>query len=380
MKGRDDEQKAGGRVPREWDGRRLEEVLAEFLPAASRSELARLVKRGAVRVDGQRVWRTNSKLRGGSRVVVGKPVEKRARKASGEARAGGRLAFVAEDLRVLFEDEHVVVVDKPAGLLCHAKEVARPAAVLDRGRRRGAGGLAARRKGGELRREVAAGGQRASAPLNQSTGGAGEPTLASLAVERFGRLPLLLGEHRPGIVHRLDRETSGLVVLARSGEAMEGLREAFRERRVEKAYLALVHGEPTWEAQTLDWDLVEGKGDRRGWRERGAAPGRDDGVRQAARTDVEVLERFGRAALVLCHPESGRRHQIRVHLCAAGHPIVGDALYASRGQRGELRAKRHMLHAAGLAFDHPVTGERMEGEAPPPEDMQAWIERLADEG
>jgi len=150
---------------------------------------------------------------------------------------------------------------------------------------------------------------------------------------------------------------------------MEALREAFRARTIEKAYLALVHGDPEWETRTLDWDLMDGAADRRGWRD----PGMGD---QSARTDVEVLERFGAAALVLCHPADGRRHQIRVHMCAAGHALVGDKLYASREEQRRLRAPRHMLHAGGLAFAHPLTGEGLEAELPPPMDMQSEIDRL----
>ena len=190
-----------------------------------------------------------------------------------------------------------------------------------------------------------------------------------------------MGDERPGIVHRLDRETSGLIVVAKTGEAMEGLREAFRERRVEKAYLAVVLGTPEWDARVLDWDLVDGEGDRRGWREAGGAE--DGRRRQTARTEVEVLERYGPAALVLCHPETGRRHQLRVHLFAAGFGVVGDKLYRDREQvglpAGAPAVGRHLLHAAGLAFVHPVTGEGLEFEAPPADDMGQMIEWLSGE-
>ena len=184
-----------------------------------------------------------------------------------------------------------------------------------------------------------------------------------------------MGDERPGIVHRLDRETSGLIVVAKTGDAMEGLREAFRERRVEKTYLAVVLGAPEWDERLLDWDLVDGTGDRRGWREAGEPGGER---RQEARTGVEVVERGGLASLVVCRPESGRRHQIRVHLFAAGHGIVGDKLYRERGASGlgadAPEVRRHMLHAVALAFEHPVSGEAFEFEWPPPEDMGRVID------
>lgn len=353
-----------------------------LLPDASRSELARLVRRGAVRVDGQRVQRTNFTLMAGSWIEVGPaPVARKNREARGAwgSDSGAKRGAKARELpplEVVFEDEQLAVVAKPAGLLCHAKGITKAPIVRDDNRHRGAGGLAARRGRGGDAAPPRRGAQDGGAAPQRATD---EVTLADLAVARFGRLPLLLGEHRPGIVHRLDRHTSGLILIARTGEAMENLREAFRERRVEKAYFALVHGDPAWDEVTLDWDLTEGEDDRRGWRTPGSA---DDGKeRQTARTHVEVLERYGHAALVLCNPETGRRHQIRVHLLAAEHPIIGDALYTRRETarlERALRPRRHMLHAGGLAFAHPLTGEGLEAELPPPDDMQAVIERLAD--
>lgn len=352
-----------GRVPPGLGGRRLEEVLLGLLEGSSRSAVARLVRRGKVRVNGQRAVRSNLVLEAGWRVSVD----------SGRDARKGRPPKV--ELEVVYEDEHLAVVNKPAGMLCHGK--AEAARVLRRDPRggRGAGGLASVRGGAggpgarrDRSQEAALGpsgrGAQAGQPARRARGAA--PTLAELAVARFGRLPMLMGDERPGIVHRLDRETSGLIVVAKTGEAMEGLRAAFRERRVEKAYLAVVRGAPDWDECVLDWDLVDGAQDRRGWRAAGLGE-------QTARTSVEVLERGGEASLVICRPESGRRHQIRVHLFAAGHGIVGDTLYAERGVRGlgegAPPVRRHMLHALGLALEHPVTGEAFEFEWPPPEDM-----------
>ena len=197
--------------------------------------------------------------------------------------------------------------------------------------------------------------------------------MADWAGRRYGELPVGMGLERPGIVHRLDRETSGLVVVARTDVAMDGLRAAFRAREVHKAYLALVHGEPDWEETLLSWDLVDGRDQRRGWRPSGEGD-------QAAETEVEVLERYGGVSLVLCRPRTGRRHQLRVHLCAAGLPIVGDGLYAGRRAprlpEGAPVVRRQQLHAAGLALEHPVTGEPFEFEAGVPGDLGGLIEWL----
>lgn len=390
------------RVPKQLDGKRLEDVLIAMLEDASRSQVTRYVRRGAVRIDGEQVRRTNQVIRGGSEVRVNlerAPSDPAPREAKPNVHPSANpwsgttsLAEQAADLAILFEDEHLAVVNKPAGLLTHGIPAPPPAPLIDTQRTRGAGGLAAqraRRRAESAPRPPSNPGtpwgtppsatERASSNAPQPTS---EITLADLVVERFGRLPLLMGAERPGIVHRLDRETSGLIVIAKTGDAMEEMRESFRERRVEKAYMALVQGDPEWDETVLDWDLTAGADDRRGWRE----PDPLNDEQQTARTGVEVLERFGAAALVLCHPETGRRHQIRVHLFAAGHPLIGDKLYLDRAQssrdrgpsflRGAPPVRRHLLHAAGLAFEHPVTRESLEAEMPPPDDMQAVMEWL----
>jgi len=369
-----------GRVPQQLDGERLERVLHELLFEETRSGVARLVKRGAVRVDGALVTRTGQRLGAGQHVQVQYARAQRTREERGIAPRPKAPALV-----VVYEDEHIAVVDKPAGLLMHPKSAPQVEGQGD-GRRGGAGGRAGGaggRAGGGGRGDAggSAGGFDVRGQAEQQGRGRDrrreprpEPTLADLAASRFGRLPMTMGVERPGIVHRLDRGTSGLVAIARTAEAMDGLRAAFRAREVQKAYLAVVHGDPTWDETVLDWDLVDGQDDRRGWREAGSGE-------QSARTEVEVLERFGHVALVVCRPSTGRRHQLRVHLCAAGLPIVGDELYAGRRApqlpRGAPRVRRVMLHAAGLAFQHPITAEPFEFEAGPPDDvleLLGWFE------
>ena len=218
-------------------------------------------------------------------------------------------------LRLAYADEHLLVVDKPAGVVVHP--------------------------------------------------GAG--TVGPSLVERLHRLRPTGGDvpDRPGIVHRLDRDTSGLLAVARSERAYRGLRNLVRRRALDRCYLALVRGRPA------------------SWRGRiEAAIGRDrsNPVRQSLDTDTpreavthfEVERLLPRHALLAVRLETGRTHQIRVHLAAIGLPVVGDPLYGVPD--GELT--RQFLHAAKLAFPHPVTGERIEATSPLPPDLQACLERL----
>jgi 23S rRNA pseudouridine1911/1915/1917 synthase len=220
---------------------------------------------------------------------------------------------------IAYEDEHLIVVDKPAGLVVH------PA----RGHREGtlAQLLAGRAAGG---------------------GVGGDP-------------------NRPGIVHRLDRGTSGLLVVARSEEAHRRLQAALRARALHREYLALVEGRPPARTGTIE-----------------APVGRDPRVRtrmavggqfpRAARTHFALERALGRFSLLRLHLDTGRTHQIRVHLRAIGHPVAGDPEY---GTAGLLGLERQFLHAARLAFPHPITGEPIEVRSPLPKDLGAALDRLS---
>ena len=301
-------------VPEELAGQRLDRALASLL-GISRARVQELVRDGGVRVEGAPAAKPALVVAAGWRIEVLDVPRSRVRR-------GGP---IGAELTILHEDEHLCVIDKPAGMVAHPTGVVR--------------------------------------------GG----TVSELAVARWGPLPILQGSDRPGIVHRLDADTSGLLVVARSEEAGAELVRMFREREVEKEYLALVFGTPRFDTDWIETPI-------------GRARGRPDrmtvvpeGEGRSARTYYETRERFEGFAHVVCRPVSGRTHQIRVHLASIGHPLVGDRVY--RGRRGlnrhvppdAPRLDRHALHAARLAFRHPVTGARLEIASEPPADLGAWL-------
>jgi 23S rRNA pseudouridine1911/1915/1917 synthase len=263
----------------------------------SRAAAERLLAAGEVRVDG--VARPKSyKLEAGQEVELEPPV-------------AAELVAEPLDLRIAFEDEHLLVVDKPSGVVVHP----------------GAG-----RSGGTL----------VNALVGVSAGG-DEP-------------------ERPGIVHRLDRDTSGLLVVAKTEEAYRKLQSLVRRHRLEREYLALVRGRPRSRAGRIE-----------------AAIGRDraEPTRQSLDTDTprdaithfEVVEQLPEHALLRVRLETGRTHQIRVHLAAIDLPVVGDRVYGVPG----LGLERQFLHASRLAFAHPVTGEAVDVESPLPDDLAAAL-------
>jgi 23S rRNA pseudouridine1911/1915/1917 synthase len=300
------------------EGERLDRFLAERLPDRSRSRLQALVREGRVSVDGEVRKKPGAPLAAGERVRAELP-ELDPRPDAARAR---------QELVVLHEDEQLLVVDKPAGLLSHRTE------------------------------------------------GGAEITLAELAEARSGPLPSSQGEGRPGIVHRLDRDTSGVMVLARTPEAMEALLRQFREREVEKTYEALVAGEPRFHSDWIDEPL--GRHPRQP--DRVCVLPEEEGGRPAS-TYYEVLERLPGGAHLLCRPRTGRTHQIRVHLVSVGLEVVGDRVHRVQGRRpalpeGAPRPRRQLLHARRLELTHPGTGERVAYEAPLPEDFTAQLEWL----
>ena len=284
-------------------GKRLDAFLHERLPEFSRSRLQSWIRENRVLLDGAAV-RASHILRGGETVAVD-PADLPALKAE------------AEDLplRILYEDADLVVVDKASGMVVHA----------------GAG---------------------------HHSG-----TLVNALLHHFGPLSSLGGNLRPGIVHRLDRDTSGVLVIARTDQAHQSLARQFHDREVEKTYLALVHGRMKAQHGRLTKLIARDPVHRTRMTAR-LASGR------SALTEYRVLEEFDRASYLEVRIGTGRTHQIRVHLASIQHPIVGDRLYgAPKNLPGLPELARFFLHAHRLRFRSPSTGNWISVESPLPPDL-----------
>lgn len=329
-------------VPAEAAGQRLDQFLAAQLEGVSRSRVQLLMEQGAVRVDGA-PEKASLKLRGGESITV-----------TGEPQATPLQASPENiPLHVIYEDADLAVIDKPAGMMVHA----------------GSG---------------------------QNEDARSRGTLVNALLYRFKTLSGIGGELRPGIVHRLDKDTSGLIVVAKSDAAHEALAEMFSERRIHKTYIALVQGAVEREKGTINASVAR------------------DPVRRTrmtthpmenARTAVShyqvvrrVASRFGKFTLVRVRIETGRTHQIRVHMASIGHPVVGDTLYGGAGQLTDqvasqaaqskaarrkssperLKLGRNFLHAAELEFTHPITGKVLELKAPLPAELESFLARVED--
>jgi 23S rRNA pseudouridine1911/1915/1917 synthase len=310
-------------------GSRLDAFLARVLPGQSRSFLTRVIDRGSVRVDGVAA-RPAHRLKAGAVVRFTVPEPPRAGPAAEEI-----------PLTFLHVDAWMAAVDKPAGMVVH------PA----KGNWKGT--LAGALKW-HLERE-------------------GETGLSTAG-----------GPTRPGIVHRLDRDTSGVIVVARTEEAHHALARQFERRSVEKTYLAIVQGRPQLDRDEIDLPI----GIHPYQRERMAVR-RDHPTSRAAVTRYEVVERFRGAALVRVAPRTGRTHQIRVHLAAIGCPVLCDGLYSGRTlveppvlglPPGPPLLGRQALHAASLVIDHPASGVRTSFAAPLPADLEGVLAALRQAG
>jgi 23S rRNA pseudouridine1911/1915/1917 synthase len=333
-------------VPVEARGQRLDHFLATQLADVSRSRVQMLVDQGDVRVNGAAA-KSSTKLRGGEHIEVTGEPHPAPLKAEPEA----------IPLNVVYEDADLAVIDKPAGMMVHAGS-----GQTDDARSRG--------------------------------------TLVNALLYRFNKLSSTGGELRPGIVHRLDKDTSGLIVVAKNDHAHAVLGEMFSSRRIKKTYIALVEGRLERDKGTITAALSR---DRIRRTRMTTAP--NENARSAV-SHYEVVRRletrFGPFTLVRVRIETGRTHQIRVHMASLGHPVVGDTLYGGagqivektpaqsgktagrRGSEGErLRLGRNFLHAARLEFTHPTKGKALELEAPLPAELEAFLERLegrADQG
>jgi 23S rRNA pseudouridine1911/1915/1917 synthase len=284
----------------ERDGERLDRFVARSLPELTRSRARRLIDGGFVMVDGRLPAKAGAPLASGQRVRVRVPPPEPA-----------TLEPEAIPLRIVYEDDDLLVVDKPAGMTVHP------------------------------------------APGHSSG------TLVHAVLAHCPNLSALGGEGRPGIVHRLDKDTSGLIIVAKNDAAHLSLARQLKERRVEKTYIALVEGRLKQREGVIDAPI--GRHPARRKKMAVVEGGRE------ARTRYRVLREIDGRTLVEVRPETGRTHQIRVHLASIGHPVVGDPVYGRGRPAGPLR--RQFLHAQRLAFRHPRTGDRLELEAELPEDL-----------
>ena len=306
-------------VPAEDSGKRLDQFLAAQLPDVSRVRVQQMIKQGQVRVNGAEE-RASLRLRGGEQVEV-----------LGAAQPPP-LRAVAEEipLDIVYEDDDLAVVNKPAGMMVHV----------------GAGATEDERNRG---------------------------TLVNALLHHFAELSGVGGELRPGIVHRLDRGTSGLIVVAKNDGTHRKLAGAFAARQVSKTYIALVHGWLREDHGTLRDSISRDRVRRTRMTTR----------REGGRTAVTHYKRlrridsaYGKFTLLEVKIETGRTHQIRVHMAALGHPVVGDTLYgAPREIKGDpaIALGRNFLHAAAIEFKHPRTGEPLVFERPLPRELHEFL-------
>ena len=302
-------------VPGNAAGTRLDiwltqQVLTCQAIALSRARLQTLIHDGHVTVNG-RMTKEHHKIRTGDsiKLVIPPPV-------------ATALIPEAIPLDILYEDADLLVINKPAGLVVH------PAA-------------------------------------GHSSG-----TLVNALLHHCGSLAAIGGEQRPGIVHRLDRDTSGIMVVAKSDRALTGLMNQFKQRTIHKNYVALVWGRPSPARGTIKTLIGRHRADRK---KMSAQPT----TGRAAVTHYELSEHFRDISLVRIRLETGRTHQIRVHMAHRGFPVVGDAKYGSRSGRSlPVSVARQMLHAETLAFTHPVTGEPLTFTASLPADFKALVAAL----
>ena len=305
-------------------GKRLDQFLVSHLPNISRARIQQLISERKVLVNDLES-KPSLRLRGGERItLLGEPQPR-------------PLRAIAEEipLEIIYEDDDIAVINKPSGMMVHAGSGA-----TDDARNRG--------------------------------------TLVNALLHHFGKLSAIGGELRPGIVHRLDRATSGLILVAKNDEAHRKLATQFSGRLVKKTYVALVHG---WMKQ--DRGTVSSSISRDRVRRRRMTTRRQGGREAITHYTVQrrIDSKFGKFTLLELRIDTGRTHQIRVHLASLGHPVVGDTLYGAprelRARNGEAAAlSRNFLHAVALQFHHPRTGTALSLSSPLPEELSQFLSRV----
>jgi 23S rRNA pseudouridine1911/1915/1917 synthase len=300
-------------------GTRLDSFLASRIEAISRTRLQRAIEDGDVLVNN-RIVKASYRLRAADQIEIDLPEP-------------GPVEILAEPipLKIVYEDSDLVVVDKPAGIVVH------PGAGIESG------------------------------------------TLANALVFHFNELSGVAGRIRPGIVHRIDRETSGLLVVAKNDQAHEKLSDQFRDRSIFKMYVALVYGQMSRERGEVEANIGRSPNNRTRMAVLKGGAGRP------ARTLFQVDKRFQELTLLSVEIKSGRTHQIRVHLSHIGYPVVGDIAYGQGREntvqdvmtrQGIKSLGRHFLHSSRLAFEHPTSHERMEFSSPLPPELESMLEGL----
>lgn len=291
-------------------GQRLDRYLTPLIADVSRTAIQHMIAEGGVLVNG-RSSKPGYALRNGDTILVYHMLP---------ASHISHIKPQSFPLEIVYEDNDMLVINKAAGMVVHP------------------------------------------AP------GHHEDTLVNALLARYPQLQELQNDVRPGIVHRLDRDTSGLLIVAKNTRTQAALIEMMKQHTIIKRYLALVEGNVSLDHGSIDAPI--GRDPRNRQHMAITAQGSRD-----ARTHFRVLERFARHTLLLLELETGRTHQIRVHLKAIGHPVVGDAVYGSAHSRHEPLVQRQFLHAYQLHFQHPTTGEVVELEAPLPADLQTVLEQ-----
>ena len=293
----------------ETAGERLDKLIVAQLPQFSRSLVQSLIKEGHVTVDGEQV-KAGVKLRGGETITISVPEDDH---------EGVQPEWI--DLNILFEDEHLAVINKDAGMVVHPG-------------------------------------------LGNETG-----TLVNAIIAHYPQIAEMNDvDDRMGIVHRLDKDTSGVIVIAKTQQALTHLMNQFQERTVDKLYLALLERNPKTHNGRIDAPISRDPKQRK---RMAVVRNGKPAISEFAVIDDQFQ---GNRALVQFKILTGRTHQIRVHAAFIGCPVVGDTVYGFRKQR--LKMKRNFLHAAELSFDHPITGERMTFNAPLPVGLQNTMEKL----
>jgi len=289
------------------NGTRIDKAVSEVFPEISRSYAAKLIEEGNILIGGKKAGKS-SKLSLGDTVEISLPEPK-------------ALEIVPQDIKldIVYEDEYLLVINKPIDMVVH------PSA------------------------------------------GHEEGTLVNALMAHCGdALSTINGVMRPGIVHRIDRDTTGLLVVAKGDMAHENLSDQLKARTLKRRYFAIVHNNITEDSGTIDAPMGRNPNDRK--KMAIVKDGRE------AVTHFEVLERFGRYTLVACNLDTGRTHQIRVHMKHIGHPLLGDKTYGVKKE--EFNLPGQMLHAGKIGFIHPKSGEYMEFEAPLPEVFEKTLNNI----